>query len=66
MYVGEEYMEIKSVKDCEKQLLEDLKKLVSIPSVMDRTTACENAPFGIDVRNAFDEFKNIAIRLGFQ
>ena len=59
-------MEIKSVKDCEKQLLEDLKKLVSIPSVMDRTTAFEKAPFGIDVRNAFDEFKNIAIRLGFQ
>ena len=50
----------------EKELLDDLRKLVAIPSVRDLSSAKNNAPFGKEIRNVFDEFIEIAKREGFQ
>ena len=48
----------------QKQYLEDLQRLVSIPSVHGERSA-DDAPFGTEVRNAFDAFLSIGQRLGF-
>lgn len=50
----------------EKQFLEDLKRLVEIPSVRDISTAQQQAPFGKHIREAFNVFKEIAEREGMQ
>ncbi len=49
-----------------KEYLEDLEKLVSIPSVRDQESAEAGAPFGKEIRDAFDCFLEIAQRCGFQ
>ena len=48
-----------------KQLLQDLKQLVEIPSVRDMTTARASAPFGEAIRHAMDVFLQLAQREGF-
>ncbi|NLJ71031.1 MAG: M20 family metallopeptidase [Clostridiaceae bacterium] len=44
----------------------DLSSLIAKKSVRDLTTATLNAPFGAGIRGAFDVFREIAERLGFQ
>lgn len=46
-------------------ILEDLQKLVKIPSVLDEATKEVNAPFGRNVRNVLDEVLEISKKLGF-
>lgn len=48
-----------------EELLQDLKQLVEIPSVRDMDSKQESAPFGSDIRRAFDVFSKIAQREGF-
>ncbi len=48
-----------------EDMLNDIASLVEIPSVMDKTTSKENAPFGIEVSRSFDCFNEIASRLNF-
>lgn len=59
MNIQEEIIQMK------EELLSDLAALVAVPSVMDETSKSENAPFGKEVRKAFDIFLSIAERLGF-
>jgi len=47
-------------------LLSDIAALVAIPSVRDETTRCENAPFGLPIRRAFDALITMAEREGFE
>lgn len=49
----------------QQNMIEDLKSLVEIPSVLDTATVKENAPFGADVRRVLDEVIAIAEKLGF-
>lgn len=46
-------------------ILEDLQRLVKIPSVLDESTKEMNAPFGKNVRDVLDEVLAISIKLGF-
>ena len=50
----------------EKQFLEDMKRLIEIPSVRDLSTAEEQAPFGKHIREVFDVFREIAEREGMK
>lgn len=50
----------------EKEYLEDLRTLVSIPSVRDTAHAAPNAPFGPAIRQVFDCFLQIAQKCGFE
>lgn len=50
----------------QNQFLDDLKTLVEIPSVRNLSSAENNAPFGKEIRRAFDKFIKIAQREGFQ
>ena len=50
----------------QNQFLDDLKTLVEIPSVRNLSSAENNAPFGKEIRRAFDKFIEIAQREGFQ
>lgn len=50
----------------QNQFLDDLKTLVEIPSVRNLSSAENNAPFGKEIRCAFDKFIEIAQREGFQ
>lgn len=54
--------EIESIKE---KVLEDISKLVAINSVRDLKSKEENAPFGLGIRKAMDEFTTIAENLGF-
>lgn len=56
----------KFIEDYKEEMLEDLSKLIAIPSTYDALSICENAPFGMNVRKVFDEFLEIACRCGFQ
>lgn len=47
-------------------LIKDLERLVSVPSIRDLDTKREGAPFGENIRKAFDEFLDIAKREGFK
>lgn len=46
-------------------IVEDLRTLVSIPSVSVPEEAQEGAPFGVEARRAVDAFAGIARRMGF-
>ena len=46
---------IQQSEDIEK-FLEDVGRLVAIPSVRDMETASAKAPFGKEIRKAFDAF----------
>ncbi len=48
------------------ELLNDLSELVAIPSVRDLTTQTENAPFGYQIRQAFDYLIKFAEREGLE
>lgn len=48
------------------QFLEDLRDLVKIASIRDISSAKENAPFGSEIRKAFDKFMDIAKREGLK
>ena len=50
----------------EKEFLEDLRTLVSIPSVRDTAHAQPNAPFGPAIREVFDCFLKIAQKCGLE
>ena len=59
-------MDFKSeAKKYEKQFKEDLKQIVSIPSLRDDTTKSENAPFGKACRAALDKMMEIGRKAGF-
>lgn len=59
-------MDYKSeAKKFEKQFKEDLKQLVSIPSLRDDSTAEKNAPFGKACRQALDKAMEIGEKAGF-
>ena len=47
------------------ELVRDLQELVRIPSLYDKTTVTENAPFGKEVRNALDWVLNKGKQDGF-
>lgn len=49
----------------EKQFKEDLKQIVSIPSLRDETTISEKAPFGKACRAALDKMMEIGEKAGF-
>lgn len=53
---------IDSYKD---DMIRDLVRLVSIPSILDKSTAGEKAPFGRNVRKVLDAVIEISGRLGF-
>ncbi len=59
-------MDIKAeILKAKPDLLADLAALVAIPSVMGEANPRLHAPFGKEVRRAFDAFARIAERLGF-
>lgn len=51
-------------RDNKDEIINDLAKLVSIPSVMGEPS--ENAPFGKEPKRALDEMKKICDRMGFK
>lgn len=53
------------VEQDREKIIETVKRLVDIPSVIDETSSGENAPFGKDIRRAQDELIKIAEELGF-
>lgn len=53
------------VKKYEEQFKKDLKELVAIPSLRDKSTASENAPFGVECRRALDKMMSIGQEAGF-
>lgn len=55
----------KEIEEMKQSMLEDLAVLVAIPSVLDEAGARVHAPFGKEIRRAFDAFIKIAERLGF-
>ncbi|MDQ0417626.1 succinyl-diaminopimelate desuccinylase [Croceifilum oryzae] len=57
---------LEEVSKRESQLLEDTKGLLSIPSILDESTAREGAPFGAEVANAIQYVTNLGARDGFQ
>lgn len=56
----------KEIEKYKKEYLEDLEKLVSIPSIRSREHTKAGAPFGREIRDAFDCFLKIAQRCGFE
>lgn len=58
-------MQKEILKKLRIQILEDLAKLVEIPSLPDLKSRRKYAPFGQPVRNAFDAFASIAKEKGF-
>lgn len=50
----------------EQDIVSDLKNIVSIKSIYNEETIQENAPFGADVREALDQFLEMAKRDGFE
>ena len=59
--------EIKNrIKHYKEEMIEDLEKLVSIPSIRNSSSSSRDAPFGQDIREAFDEFIKIGERSGFK
>lgn len=56
----------KEIEKYKKEYLGDLKRLVSIPSVRNEESAEADAPFGKEIREAFDCFLDIAQRYGFK
>lgn len=56
----------KEIIKYKKEYLGDLTRLVSIPSVRSEESAKADAPFGKEIRDAFDCFLDIAKRCGFK
>ena len=56
----------KEIEKYKKEYMKDLDKLVSIPSVRSQKSPEADAPFGKEIREAFDCFLEIAQRCGFQ
>ena len=50
----------------ETEIVKDLKDIVSIKSIIDKSTAEKNAPFGAKIREALDAFLEMAKRDGFE
>lgn len=48
-----------------EEIIQDIERLVRIPSVLDETTANENQPFGKACRDALDEMLEIGARDGY-
>lgn len=53
-------------KKQEQAIVDDLKGLVAIKSIIDESTISENAPFGANIREALDAFLAMAKRDGFK
>ena len=53
-------------KKYEKQLFANLKKYVAIPSVYSDETKDEKNPFGVEVTNALEFIKDLAVKDGFK
>ena len=56
----------RKIQEYEAEYLEDLRKLVQIASVRNLKTAEIGAPFGKEIREAFDGFLAIAQKCGFE
>jgi predicted dipeptidase len=54
------------IKSEKVNLIRDIASLVAIPSIRNVENKSENAPFGQDIRAAFDEFIKIATREGLR
>lgn len=54
---------IAKIETIREQMLEGIKRIVSIPSV--ESEACENAPYGKGVKEALDQTLSLAQSLGF-
>lgn len=54
------------VNDYKNEIIEDLEKLISIPSMRDSPSNSRNEPFGKNIRAVFDEFMKIGDRHGFE
>lgn len=53
------------IKQYEEDILKDISYLVEVPSIRNLETKDINAPFGEEIRVAFNRFLEIASRLGF-
>ncbi|WP_235588782.1 Sapep family Mn(2+)-dependent dipeptidase, partial [Sporosarcina koreensis] len=53
------------VLEREELLIDDLKQLVSIPSILDESTATEEAPFGTEPKRALDWLLEEGRKAGF-
>lgn len=56
---------LEEVQKRKEDILQDIGRLVSIPSVLDESTANENQPFGQACRDALDEMLKIGQRDGY-
>lgn len=56
----------KIVKKYEKDVVENLRKWIQIPSLYDETTISEGKPFGNDVYDALDFIAKLAVEKGFE
>ncbi|WP_243128189.1 Sapep family Mn(2+)-dependent dipeptidase [Clostridium niameyense] len=54
------------IKEKEEDIKNDISELVKIPSIRDLNTKSYNAPFGLDIRNAFDKFIEFGNRDNFK
>lgn len=48
------------------EIVDDLKQMVAIKSIIDESTISENAPYGQNIREALDRFIEMAKRDGFE
>lgn len=53
-------------KNIKQSLIEDLSGVIAIPSLLDETTAKDQAPFGQEIRKALDYMLELAKRDGFK
>lgn len=53
-------------KKREQEIVQDLKDIVAIKSIIDKNTTSKNAPFGKEIREALDAFLEMAKRDGFK
>lgn len=58
-------METYLLRKVEEEIVTDLKQLIQIPSLPEKATIQENAPFGKSIRECFDCFSRIAYEKGF-
>lgn len=54
------------IEQYKEEFLEDLAQLVAIPSIRNLNSKEANAPFGKEIRHAFDKYMEIAKRHGFE
>lgn len=59
-------MYIKLIEKYEKEIISDIERVVNIPSVRDLASKTKGAPFGLPIRDAMNQFLEIAEKLGFE